>query len=86
MRKEILRARKISRNELLDNEKSANSILSFNVTYYPAFRHLKSQLEELHAILAYDEDHEKILPEVPIIGLKDNKNLNSHLVRNCSPR
>ena len=42
--KEILRARKIPRNELLDKEKSQgnDNKLTFNVTYYPGFRHLKS--------------------------------------------
>ena len=32
-------------------------------------------------ILACDEDHEKVFPEVPIIGFNNNKNLKSHLVR-----
>ena len=46
VQKEILRARKISRNELLDKEKSQGNVskLTFNATYYPVFRHLKSQL------------------------------------------
>ena len=67
MRNEILQARKISRNELLDKEKSQGNVskLTFNVTYYPVFRHLKSQLKELHVILACDEDHKKVFPEVP---------------------
>ena len=67
--KEILWARKISRNELLDKEKSQgnDSKLTFNVTYYPVFRHLKNQLKELHVILACDEAHKKIFPEVPIL-------------------
>ena len=57
----------------------------FNVTYYPVFRHLKSQLKELHVILACDEDHEKVFPEVPVTGFKNNKNLKSHLVRATLP-
>ena len=87
VRKEILRARKISRNELLDKEKSQGNVskLTFNVTYYPVFRHLKSQLKELHVILVCDEDHKKVFPEVPIIGFKNNKNLKSHLVRAALP-
>ena len=74
--KEILWARKIPRNELLDKEKSQrnDSKLTFNVTYYPVFRHLKSQLKELLVILACDEDHKKVFPEVPIIGFKNRKN------------
>ena len=87
VRKEILRARKIPRNELLDKEKSQgnDSKLTFNVTYYPVFRHLKNQLKELHVILACDEAHKKVFPEVPIFGFKNNKNLKSHLVRATLP-
>ena len=85
--KEILRARKFPGNELLDKEKSQgnDSKLTFNVTYYPVFRYLKSHLKELHVILACDEDHKKVFPEVPIIGFKNNKNLKSHLVRAALP-
>ena len=83
VRKEILRARKIPRNELLDKEKSQgnDSKLTFNVTYYPVFRHQKRQLKELYVILAWDEYHKKVFPEVPVIGFKNNKNLKSRLVR-----
>ena len=41
--------------------------------YYPMFRHLKSQLKELHVVLACGEDKQKVFPGVPIIGLKNNK-------------
>ena len=87
MRKEILWARKIPRNELLDKEKSQgnDSKLTFNVTYYSVFRHLKNQLKELHVILACDEAQKKLFPEIPIIGLKHNKNLKPHLVRAALP-
>ena len=83
VQQEILRVRKIPRNELLDKKKSQgnDSKLTFNVTYYPVFRHLKSQLKELHVILVCDENHKKLFLEVPIIGFKNNKNLKSHLVR-----
>ena len=61
MQKEVLWARKIPRNEFLDKEKSQgnDSKLTFNVTYYPLFRHLKSHLKESHIILACDEDLKK---------------------------
>ena len=57
--KEKLWASKIPRTELLDKEKSQgnDNKPKFNVTYYPVFRHLKSELEELLVILACDEDH-----------------------------
>ena len=45
------------------------------------FGQLKPQLKELLVILACDKDHKKVFPEVPVIGFKNSKNLNSHLVR-----
>ena len=82
-----IRARKIPRNELLDKEKSQgnDTKLTFNVTYYPVFRHLKNQLKDLHVILACDEAHKKVFPEVSIIGFKNNKKLKLHLVRVALP-
>ena len=50
-----------------------DSKLIFNVTYYPVCRYQKIHLKELHVI--FDEDHNKVFPEVPIIGFKNNKNL-----------
>ena len=85
--KEITCTRKIRRNELLDQEKSQgnDSRLKFNVTYYPVFRHLKNQLKELLVILACDEHHKKVFPEVPIIGFKSSMNFKSHLMRAVLP-
>ena len=72
---------------MLDKEKSEGngSKLKFNIMYYPVFRHLKSQSKELLVILACDEDHKKVFPEVPIIDFKSSKNLKSHLVRAALP-
>lgn len=49
-----------------------------NVTYYSVFRRMKSQVKELHVLLAYDESHVKVIPGVPTIGFRNNKNLKSH--------
>ena len=49
------------------------------------FRHLRKQFKELHIILTCDKDHEKVFPEVPIIGFKNNKKFKSHLVRAVLP-
>ena len=32
-------------------------------------------------ILASDDGHKKVFPDVPMIGFKNNKNLKAHLVR-----
>ena len=85
--KEILWERKIPRNDLLDKKKCQGKDikLTFDVKYYPVFSHLKRQIKELHVILAYDEDHKKVFPDVPIIDFKNNKNLKSYLVRTVLP-
>ena len=68
---------------MLDNENSQgnDSKLTLTVKYYQVFRNLKSQFKEIHVILAWDEYHRKVFPEVPIFGFKNSKNLKSHLVR-----
>ena len=90
LRKEILLARKIPRNKSLDKEKNQrnDSKLAFNVTYYLVFRHLKSQVKELHVILACNEDLfflRRTYFKVSIKNLKNSKNLKSHLVRVALP-
>ena len=42
-------------------------------------------LEELHVILASDDGHKKVFPDVPMIGFKNNKNLKAHFVRSQLP-
>ena len=49
---------------------------TFNATCYAVFRHLKSQLKELHVIFSCDVDHRKLFSKIPIIGFKKNKKLN----------
>ena len=91
MQKGILRARKIPRNELIHKEKSQGKVgkLTFNITYYSVFRLLKSQLKELHVIIACDKDHKSIywstndwLQEQQNFKIKFSKScLKSNLVR-----
>ena len=78
VRREILRARAIPRHALLekvDNQEKQNKI-TFNITYHPVFRNVRKILEELHVILASDDRHKKVFPDVPMIGF-----LKGHLVR-----
>ena len=65
----------------MEESQGNDSKLTFNVIYYSVFRYLKNQLKELLVILACNEAHKKVFPEVPIIGFKNNKNLKLHLVR-----
>ena len=87
VRKEILRARAIPRDTLLgkvNNQKNNNKI-TFNITYHPVFRNVKKILEEMHVILAPDDRHKEVFPDVPLIGFKNNKSLRDHLVRSQLP-
>ena len=87
VRKEILRARAIPRDALLEkvNDQKKQNKITFNLTYHPVFRNIRKILEELHVILASDDGHKKVFPDVPMIGFKNNKNLKAHLVRSQLP-
>ena len=74
--KEILWPRAIKVN----NQENYNKI-TFNITYHPLFRDYRKILEELHVILPSDSGHEKVFPDVPMIGFKNNKNLRVYLIR-----
>ena len=87
VRKEILRARAIPRDALLEkvNNQDKQNKLTFNITYHPVFRGARKILEELHVILTSDYEHKKVFPDVPMIGFKNNKNLKGHLARSQLP-
>ena len=64
IRKEILRARTVPRDALLEkvyNQKKKDKI-TFNITYHPVFRDVRKILKELHVILASDDGHKKVFP------------------------
>ena len=87
VRKEILRAGAISRHSLLQKvkNKEKQNTTTFNITYHPVFRDVSKILEELHVILASDDGHKEVFPDVPLIGFKNDKNLKAHLVGSQSP-
>ena len=87
VRQEILKARKIPRNELLEMERNhpEENKLTFNITYYPVFENTKTILEELQILLAPDKEHQKAFPKVSIVGLRNRKCLKDHLVRASLP-
>ena len=53
--------------------------------YYPVSWDVRKILENLDVILASDDGHKKLFPEIPMIGIKNNKNLKAHLVRSQLP-
>ena len=85
--KEILQGRAIPRNTLLEkvNNQEKQNKITFNITYYPVFRDVRKILEELHVILASDDGHKKVFPDIPMIGFKTNKNFKARLVSSQLP-
>ena len=88
IRKQILSAREHSRNDLLEKEKQQMSErkLTFNITYYPAFRNVRSIMEELHILLTPNKEHKKVFPDVPVVGFRNGKSLKDYLVRSKLPK
>ena len=83
IRKQILSAPEYSRNDLLEKEKQQmpEKKLTFNITYYPAFQHVRRTMEELHILLTPNKEHRKVFPDVPVVGFRNGKNLKDYLVR-----
>ena len=88
VRKEILKARSQSRETLLDKEKMSRRYdrVTFNIMYYPVFKNIKNISEELHILLALDEQHRKVFTDIPRIGFKNSKSLKDLLVRSVLPK
>ena len=81
IRKQILRAREHSRNDLFEREKPQMSEqkLTFNITYYPAFQNSRAIMEELHIFLTPNKEHNKAFPNVPVLGFRNGKSLKDFL-------
>ena len=87
VRQEILKKRKIPRNELLEKERNhrEENKLTVNITYYPAFQNTKTVLEELQILLAPHKRYQKVFPNAPIAGFCNRKSFKDHLVRASLP-
>ena len=83
VRKQILKARKVRRNDLLHQvkEKREAPDLVFNITYHPAFSRLKTILSNIHLLLAPNLEHQKVFPNIPVVGFKRGRSLQDILVR-----
>ena len=68
IRKQILSAREHSRNLLEKEKQISDRKRTFNITYYPAFRNVRSIMEELHILLTPNKEHKKVFPDVPVVG------------------
>ena len=78
VRKEILRARAIPRDALLEkvNNQEKQNKITFHIAYHPVLQDVRKVLEELYVILASGNRHSRVFP---MIGFKNNKNLKAHL-------
>ena len=88
VRTEILRARAIPRDALLEkvNNQEKQNKINFNITHHLVFPDVRMILEEkLHVILVSDDGHKKAFPDILMIGFKINKNVKAHLVRSQLP-
>ena len=70
VRKQILKARKRKRKELLNDLKDERHDfkLVFNITYHANFPNLKDTMSFLHLLLTPGQEHQKVFHKVPIIG------------------
>ena len=82
VRKQILRARKLKRDDLLDRAPiKKDSKLVLNVTYHPSHSKVKNVLSDIHLLLTPNEEHRRVFHNVPIVGFKRCKSLKDILVR-----
>ena len=82
VRRQILRARKLKRDDLLDRAPiKKDSKLVLNVTYHPSHSKVKNVLSDIHLLLTPNEEHRRVFHNVPIVGFKRCKSLKDILVR-----
>ena len=86
IRKQMLRAGKHSRKDLLEREKTETSEPKLTFTYYPVFQNITNILQELHLLLAPAKEHKKVFPNVPVVGFRNGKSLKDYLVRAALPK
>ena len=87
IRKQILKVQEHPRNDLLERENPQMSgpALTFNISYYPAFQKVRAIMEEFHVLLTPNKEHEKVFPNVPVIGFRIGKSLKDLLVKPTLP-
>ena len=88
MWKQILKARKFSRAELLNSQrkKENEDKLVLNITYHPSLAKLKVMMTRIHLLLTPDNEHNNVFRDVPIIGFRRAKSLKDILVRAKIPQ
>ena len=83
VRNQILKPRKFSRTELLNNQrrkKENEDKLILNITYHPSLAQLKVIMTRIHLLLTRDIEHNKVFRDVSITELLRAKILKDILV------
>ena len=88
MRKYILKSRRFSRAELLNNQrkKQNEDKLVLNITYHPSLARLKVVMTRVNLLLTPDNEHNKVFRDVPVKGFRRAQSLKDILVRAKVPQ
>ena len=62
------------------------SLLTLNITYHPAYARLRETLTRIQILLAPNEEHRKVFPNIPVVGFRNGKSLRDILVRAKLPQ
>ena len=66
----------LSRNtSLREKPQMFEQKLLFNINYYTSVQSVRTIMEELHILLTPNEKHEKVFPNVPVIGFRNGKRI-----------
>ena len=71
-RKELFE-RKIKNNN--KKKTTGNKKLQFIMIYYQAFQNVGYILQELHLLLAPENEHTRVFPDVAVVEFRNGKNL-----------
>ena len=88
MWKQILKARKFSRAELLNSQrkKENEDKLVLNITYHHSLARLKVIITRINLLLTPDNEHNKVFKDVAMIRFRRAKSLKDILVRAKVPQ
>ena len=87
VRKQILKAKKFSRAELLNNQRKKNEDkLVLNITYHLSLARSKIIMTRIHFLLRPNNEHNKVFRDIPIMGFRRDKYLKYILVRAKIPQ
>ena len=91
IRKQIIKARAVSRDISLDRVKEVknNDILAITLTYHPSIKNFQNVLNEAHILLTPSKEHRKVFGDkTPVIGWRKLKSRKDHVLSTkvkCEP-